>query len=85
MTCNKKEAILQSSTTSPIVVTRKEGNKKYMRKENENCNITPFVQLNSRFDKQSSFRPETRGWKMRVLHKWKTTGIGKDTQKDSHP
>ena len=56
-----------------------------MRKENENYNITPFIQLNSRFDKQPSFGPETRGWKMRVHHKWKMTGMGKDTQKDSHP
>ena len=55
-----------------------------MRVEDENCNITPFIQLNSRFNKQTSFRPKTRGWKKRVHHKWKTTGMGKDAQKDSH-
>ena len=38
MTCDKKETIIQSGTASPIVAMRKEGNKKYMRKENENCN-----------------------------------------------
>ena len=70
---------------SPIVVIGKERDKEYMRKEDENCNITPFIQSNSRFDKETSFRPKTRGWKMRVHCKWKTTGMGKDAQKDSHP
>ena len=56
-----------------------------MRVEDENYNITSFVQSNSRFDKQTSFRPKTRGWKMRVHHKWKMNGMGKDAQKDSHP
>ena len=48
MTCDKKETIIQSGTASPIVATRKEGNVKYMRKENENCNNshgTPFNHL----------------------------------------
>ena len=70
---------------SPIVAIGKERNKEYTRIEDENCNIIPFIQSNSRFDKQTSFRPETRGWKMRVHHKWKITGMEKDTQKDSHP
>ena len=55
----------------------KERDKEYTRVEDENCNITPFVQSNSKFDKQTSFRPKTRGWKM--------TEMGKDAQKDSHP
>ena len=70
---------------SPIVAIGKERDKEYMRKEDENYNITPFVQSNSRFDKQTSFRPKTRGWKARVHHKWKMTGMRKDTQKDSYP
>ena len=64
---------------------RKERDKEYTRKEDENYNITPFIQSNSWFNKQTSFRPKTRGWEMRVHHKWKMTGMGKDAQKDSHP
>ena len=70
---------------SPIVAIGKERNKQYTRIKDENYNITPFIQSNSRFDKQTSFWPKIRGWKMRVHHKWKMTGMGKDAQKDSHP
>ena len=70
---------------SPIVAIGKERNKEYSRIKDENCNITPFVQLNSRFDKQTSFRSKTRGWKTRVHCKWKMIEMEKDAQKDSHP
>ena len=70
---------------SPIVAIGKERNKEYVRIKDENYNITPFIQSNSKFDKQISFRPKTGGWKTRVHHKWKMTGMGKDAQKDSHP